>query len=121
LTGHERPIIVSALRIALVIFALWVLVIEPTFGAYEQIEQQTSQGNHPGGEGCCDLDQQIPPNLVVAPSWANPHVVDVLAAPLINPVGLTLPFDSLAPAISPATLPAELCMPYPPSALPLRL
>ena len=113
-------IIFLVLRFVLFIFALWVLVIEPTFGAYEQIEQQGSQSKYAGGEGCCDPDQPIPPNLVVAPSWVNQHVVDVLAARILGPVGLTLPLDLLAPAVSPALTP-ELCMPYPPSALPLRL
>jgi hypothetical protein len=110
-----------ALRIALVIFALWVLVIEPMNQANERLERQTSQSRHTGDEGCCDLDQPIPPNLVVAPAWVNRHVVDVLAAALLDPYGLNFAFNLSAPAISASALTAELHTPFPESALPLRL
>lgn len=108
------------MRIALVIFALWVLVVEPTFGAYERMEQQSSHHDRSNDEGCSDCDQQIPPGEVIAPQWVNQHVLDVLAVSLLDPLSLTSPLDSLASIIPPGPLPAKLCMPYPPAALPLR-
>jgi len=121
LTGYENPVSVSLLRIVLVIFALWVLVVEPTFGAYERFEQESSQGERPSDEASSDLDQPIPPGQVVAPCWENHHVLDILAMPLLDPVNLASPLDLLGATLSPGLLPAEFCMPYPPSALPLRL
>lgn len=116
------PASISALRIALVIFALWVLVVEPTFRAFELMEQPASRSEGPqGNEGYCDLDQPIPPGEVVAPCWLNQHVLDVLAAPLLDPVRFGLPFGLLAATRLSVPLLAELCMPYPPAALPLRL
>jgi len=106
------------MRLVLVIFALWVLVVEPTFGAYERIEQSSSQGEHSSGKGC-DLDQPIPPGQLVAPCWENRHTLDMFTVPLLDPV--SLPLDLLVSAVSPGPLPAEFRMPYPPSALPLRL
>ena len=105
----------------MIIFALWVLVVEPTFGAYEQFEDRTSHNECPGGDGVAELDQQIPPGEVVAQRWMNHHVLNVLTLPLLDSTSSTLPLDSLVPTAAPSLLPAELHMPYPPSARPLRL
>ena len=117
LTGPEKPVSVSVLRIVLVIFALWVLVVEPTFGAYERIEQRAPQSDRVGGDApSSDLDQQVPADLVVAPSWVNQHGRDVLAGSLLDPVSLASPLDSLAPTIPSLGLPAEPSLPCPSSA-----
>ena len=105
----------------MIIFALWVLVVEPTFGAYEQFEDRTCHSECPGGDGVAELDQQVPPGEVVAQRWMNHHVLDVLTLPLLDSTSSTLSLDSLVPIAAPSLLLAELRMPYPPSARPLRL
>lgn len=108
------------MRIALVTFALWTLVVEPAVGAYERFEPPASQRERPGNDVRCDLDQPVPPGEVAAPYWQNRHALNVLAVPLRDAGGLNLPLDLPASTVSPVPLPAELCTPYPPSALPLR-
>ncbi len=108
-----------AVRLALVIFALWVLVVEPTFRVYELMEQQSSQCSDDGAVG--DADQLIPPGHVIGPHWVNQHLPVTMMVALPDLAGLSFLLHPTALAIAPSPLSAELCLPYPPSALPLRL
>lgn len=106
-------------RILLVIFALWVLVVEPTFRAFEQMEQQSSQCSD--GEAVGDADQLIPPGHLIAPSWVNQHHPVAMMMPLPDLAGLSFLLHPTVLAIAPSPISAKFRMPYPPSALPLRL
>lgn len=108
-----------ALRVALVIFALWVLVVEPTFRAFELMEQHSSECSGDGAVG--DADQLVPPGHVVTPHWVNQHLPVTMMVALPDFAGLSFLLHPTALAIAPSPLSAELCLPYPPSALPLRL
>ena len=112
-----------ALRLALVIFALWILVVEPTFRAFELMEESSFDCQHTDqSKDCCDGDQPIPPSEIVQPSWVNKHLHSTLAAAILltgddearsqNCTARFLPFKSLS---------SHSRLPYPPSALPLRL
>ena len=108
-----------ALRLALVIFALWVLVVEPTFSAFEQMERQSSEFS--GSDALADSDQLIPPGHLIAPHWVNQHHPLSPTLPLPELADSSFLFHPTALAVARSPLPVELCMPYPPSALPLRL
>ncbi len=122
LTSTPQRVSVRALRLVLVIFALWVLVVEPTFRAFELMEQHSSEcAGGGGGEVVGDADQLIPPSEVIAPSWVNQHLPLALALPLADLAGFASSLHLAAPAIAASPLSAELWLPYPPSAQPLRL
>jgi hypothetical protein len=110
-----------SLRVALVIFALWILVVEPTFGAYERMEQYAAPTQHDQShdDGCANLDQQVPPGEVVSAPWANQHLRADFLLPVLT-VELVLPRPE-ARLILPLSLPIHLSLPYPPSVAPLRL
>ena len=121
LTEAIERVTVFVLRVILVIFALWVLVIEPTFRAFEQAEQQSANHEPTSGESYQDIDQPIPPGEVVAPQWINEHFMAGIAMPLPDFVDLAWSPDRLNSVVSPIPVLDELCLPYPAPALPLRL
>ena len=105
----------------LVIFALWVLVVEPTFRAIEQVEQQSAKREPSRGEGCQDVDQPVPPGEVMSPRWVNEHISVGTAVSPPALVDLAALLHRLMPAVSPVPVYAEPRLPCPSSALPLRL
>jgi hypothetical protein len=109
------------LRIILVLFAIWVLAIEPTFRAFEQIEEQCPKQERRGGENDTNLDQPVPPREVVPPRWVNDHLRDITALPLFDPLYLLQLLNRPPRDVSPLLISADLCLPFPPPALPLRL
>ncbi len=122
LTPAWRSISFHPVRIVLVTFALWILVVEPTFRAFEQIdEQRSSHEEHGSGETCLDADQPVPPSEVLSPRWVNDHSELSALVSSLYPSGPRLLLSQVARDPSPVPLPPELCLPYPPSAQPLRL
>ena len=111
------------MRNVLVIFALWILVIEPTFRAFELMDEQSSECQHSdAGTDCCDADQPIPPSEIIPSSWVNEHSL-LAFAPLIllDSHEWVMRHDSLVCLVASEPLTGGLSLPYPPSALPLRL
>ena len=119
---QEPPYVPVTLRLLLVIFALWILAVEPTFRAFEQIEEHSSEPARSGGDACLDADQPLPPREVVPPRWVNTHHAHEIAAPVdIDPASLALLLDWLDSSVSAAPVSTGPHLPYPPAALPLRL
>ena len=55
--------------------------MEPTFRAFELMEEQTSACEHPdAGKDCCDADQPIPPSEIITPAWVNERSLLAIAA-----------------------------------------
>ncbi len=113
---------VPPLRIALVILALWALVVEPTFGVFERMEQHSAPVERDRGDDdrCAGLDQPIPPHEVAPVQWVNQHARAELIIPSL------CRFDVMSgradgSSIALLPLPPHLSMPYPPSVAPLRL
>lgn len=109
------------MRFALGIFALWTLVIEPTCGVFERLEQHLAPAQHErdGDNGCADLDQQIPPGQVARVQWQNEHFRIDLALPLVDPVSLMLARPHEFPTLP--SLSTDPPLPYPSFVVPLRL